>query len=196
MTEVHQIDFPKDDSWFTGPLPENPAVPSGWRGLEKIMPSLIKLFCRNDRVTALEFGVEYGYSTAILAQLFGHVLGVDTFVGDDHSSHKEDHHEITLKNLAPWRNITLAQRDYRHFIKETESWPEGAHFSLIHVDMMHDFETTYTAGRWAADHAPVVIFHDTNYLWPEVKQAIIQIAEETGKDVYEYKECFGLGILI
>ena len=50
--------------------------------------------------------------------------------------------------------------------------------------MVHTYEATYTIGRWATDHAPVVIFHDTQYIWPQVKQAILQIAEETGRDFY------------
>lgn len=192
MKEVHAVDFPKNDNWLDGPLPVSPTVPSGWTGLEEIMPALTKLFCR-ERSCALEFGVEYGYSTAILAQLFNHVTGVDTFVGDDHSTRKQDHHEFTLRNLERWKNINLIQSDYRDFIATPGA--SAARYSLIHVDMLHDFDTTYAAGRWAAYHAPVVIFHDTNYLWPEVKQAILKIAEETNRDVYEYKECFGLGVL-
>jgi hypothetical protein len=196
MKEIHAIDFPKKEGWFEGPLPQNPSVPSGWNGLEKIMPALVKLFCRTNRKLALEFGVEYGYSTAVLAQLFAGVVGVDTFVGDDHSNHKENHLAVTQENLARWPNIALHQFDYRDFIKHIDGTLYPANYSLIHVDMLHDFETTYTAGKWAAQHAPVVLFHDTNYIWPDVKEAILKIAEETNRDVYEYKECFGLGILI
>jgi hypothetical protein len=193
VNDIISIDFPKNDHWLDGnPLPRGS---DGWVGLEKIMPALVERFCGENRSTALELGVEFGYSTSVLAQLFGFVMGVDTFCGDEHSGFKSDHHELTMNNLKPWRNISLAQRDYRYFIKETESWPEGAHYSLIHVDMSHDYETTYTAGRWAVDHSPVVIFHDTES-FPSVKEAVSAIAEETGRTFYNFREFNGLGILV
>jgi hypothetical protein len=61
--------------------------------------------------------------------------------------------------------------------------------------MSHDYETTYTAGRWAVDHSPVVIFHDTES-FPSVKEAVSAIAEETGRTFYNFREFNGLGILV
>lgn len=195
---IHSIDLAPRDNWLDGPLPSSePRPPSGWVGLERVLPELVRLFCRRTDC-ALELGVEFGYSTAVLAQLFTHVVGVDTFVGDAHSGQKEDHCELTTKNLARWPNITLHQLDYREFIRRVDAGATEypAQYSIIHVDMLHDFETTYTAGRWAVDHAPVVIFHDTNAYWPAVPDAILKIAEETGREFYDYKPCNGLGILV
>ena len=184
------IEFPKSDSWLDGPLPASPTrPPSGWVGLERILPALVERFCTS-RKSALELGVEYGYSTSILSQLFDHVTGVDTFTGDAHSGERPDYFAETIGYLSIRPNVDLVQSDYRDWIANDERT-----YDLIHVDMKHDYETTYTAGRWAADHAPVVLFHDTEALWPEVKQAVCKIADETGRSFYNYEPCNGLGIL-
>lgn len=191
MKQIHKIDFPQVDNWLDGPLPVSPTVPSGWTGLEKIMPALVRLFCRKTE-WALEFGVEYGYSTSVLSQLFRDVKGVDWFKGDEHSMWRDDYYETAATNLANRPNVHLNRMSYQEWIAQAH---EGLRFDLVHVDVVHTYEATYTVGRWAADHAPVVIFHDTQYIWPEVKQAILKIAEETGKDFYNYEPCNGLGIL-
>jgi len=134
--------------------------------------------------------VEYGYSTAVLAQLFAHVTGVDLFTGDEHSTVRPNFLAETQANLSRWPNIKLIQEDYREWISH-----DTRQYDLIHVDMVHTYGVTYEAGRWAADHAPVVLFHDTEWLWPEVKEAILRIAEETDRTFYNYPHCFGLGIL-
>jgi hypothetical protein len=191
LKQIHKIDFPQVDNWLDGPLPVSPTVPSGWTGLEKIMPALVRLFCRKTEL-ALEFGVEYGYSTSVLSQLFRDVTGVDWFKGDEHSMWREDYYETAAANLANRKNVHLNRMSYQEWIAQAR---EDLRFDLVHVDVVHTYEATYTVGRWAADHAPVVIFHDTSYIWKEVKEAILKIAEETGKDFYNYEPCNGLGIL-
>jgi len=192
MKEIHVIDFPKNDNWLDGPLPSSePRPPSGWIGLERIMPELVRLFCKK-REFALEFGVEYGYSTAVLAQLFHNVTGVDWFVGDEHSGQRENYYAKTVANLNRWSNIELIQSRYQEFIANLDN---QSSYDLIHVDVVHTYEATYECGRWAADHSPVVIFHDTQFIWKEPKEAILRIAEETGKEFYNYEPCNGLGIL-
>jgi predicted O-methyltransferase YrrM len=189
--QIIPIDFPKNDNWLDGPLPVSPTVPSGWTGLERIMPALVEMFCKQ-RDWALEFGVEYTYSTNVLAQLFSYVTGVDWFKGDEHSMWRDDYSEIARANIAHRNNVELIQSSYQDWIAQA---PADAHYDLIHVDVVHTYEATYECGRWAADHAPVVIFHDSEYIWPEVKRAILRIAEETDRTFYNYPECFGLGIL-
>lgn len=188
--EIHNIELEPKDNWLDGPLPVSYNAPSGWTGMEKIMPALLDRFDVG-RNTALEFGVEYGHSTAILAQLFDHVTGVDIFVGDDHSSHRANYYNLTSKNLERWKNITLVQEDYEKWISR-----DALQYDLIHVDILHTYDVTYKCGLWAAAHSPVVIFHDTEFIWPEVKQAILRIAEETDREFYNYPHCQGLGILV
>lgn len=189
---IYEIDFDKNDNWLDGPLPSSePRPPSGWVGLERIMPSLVRMFCKQME-SALEFGVEYGYSTAVLAQLFSHVTGVDWFKGDPHSGERENYYETTRANLSRWPNITLIPSSYQEYI----SVPISTQWDLIHVDVVHTYEATYECGRWAADHSPVVIFHDSAYIWPAVPEAIERIAQETGRSFYNYRPCNGLGILV
>ena len=52
-----------------------------WIGLEKIILDIVE-FSKIRQDSALEFGVEYGYSTAVLANYFETVTGVDIFTGD------------------------------------------------------------------------------------------------------------------
>jgi hypothetical protein len=204
MIEI--LDFTLDNSYLDGalpvpPFPQEPIYPdwpSAWKGLESVLPALLTRFhvgC--DR--ALEFGVEYGYSTAALAQLFQSVLGIDTFVGDQHSDLqlgggqtlvRSDFYAYTQKNLERWPNIQLVQTDYQTWTKTDDS-----RYDLIHVDIVHTFEDTFACGRWAVDHAPVVIFHDTES-FSEVKHVVAAIAEETGRQFYNYPYCYGLGILV
>jgi hypothetical protein len=79
--------------------------------------------------------------------------------------------------------------DYKEWITKDTS-----QYDLIHVDIVHTFEDTLACGRWAADHAPVVLFHDTES-FSEVKRAVAAIAEDTGKTFYNYPHCYGLGIV-
>lgn len=188
---IYPIDFDKNDNWLDGPLPSSdPRPPSGWVGLERILPSLTRMFCKK-LDCALEFGVEYGYSTATLAQLFTTVDGVDWFQGDEHSGVRDNYFEKSLSNLSKWGNISLHQSSYQDWI----IFDEGK-YDLIHVDVVHTYDATYECGRWAADRSPVVIFHDTAFIWPEVPAAIERIAAETGKSFYNYPHCNGLGILV
>jgi hypothetical protein len=190
---IYEIDFDKNDNWLDGPLPSSePRPPSGWVGLERIMPALVRMFCKGND-TALEFGVEYGYSTATLAQLFGQVKGVDWFKGDEHSGERGDYYEKSAANLAKWKNVTLVKSSYQDYIKSAHP---DEYYDLIHVDVVHTYEATYECGRWAADHSPVTIFHDTSFIWPSVPEAIERIAQETGKSFYNYRPCNGLGILV
>jgi hypothetical protein len=205
MSTIVTIDFEKDDSYLSTPLPVPnypkepiyPDWPSAWKGLESILPAIIKKFDVKQNF-ALEFGVEFGYSTAAFAQLFDNVTGIDTFLGDPHSDlqlgggktrPRTDFFEYTRKNLEKWPNIHIFQMDYKEWITKDTS-----QYDLIHVDIVHTFEDTLACGRWAADHAPVVVFHDTES-FPEVKRAVAAIAEDTGKTFYNYPHCYGLGIV-
>lgn len=185
-----EIDFIPTDNWLDGPLPvpADNRPPSGWAGLERSMPNLVERFC-DSRGYALELGVEYGHSTTVLAQLFGHVTGVDWFKGDPHSGEREDYYQVARSNIARWRNVTLVQEEYQRWITH-----DRQNYDLIHIDMYHDFEATYRAGIWAVEHAPVVLFHDT-IAWPEVAPAVERIAKETGLTFYNYPHNNGLGIL-
>jgi len=165
-----------------------PKVHTAWEGLEKVLPSIVERFCIA-REQALEFGVWYGYSTAALAQCFAHVIGVDTFEGDDDAGRPSDLWDSALHTLSQYPHVTLIQSDYSSFV---EGLPSA---DLIHIDIVHDYAPTFELGQWACAHAPVVIFHDTES-FPTVRQAVSDLADETGRVFYNYPYCHGLGILV
>ncbi len=160
-----------------------------WVGLEKIIADIIE-FSRIEKNTALEFGVEFGYSTAVFANYFKKVTGVDIFTGDEHAGHHGDIYEMTKFNLADFENIELIKSDYRDYIKSEDHF-----FDLIHVDIIHTYEDTYACGLWSAQHSKCTLFHDTQS-FSDVKKAVADIANKTGKKFYNYRECNGLGIIV
>lgn len=160
-----------------------------WVGLEKIILDIIE-FSDIKTDSALEFGVEFGYSTSALANYFRSVTGVDIFTGDHHAGHHGDILETTRNSLSEFKNITLVRADYKDFIKENFSY-----FDLIHVDIIHTYEDTFNCGLWSAQHSKCTIFHDTES-FPEVKKAVAAIARITKKKFYNYRKCNGLGILV
>jgi Methyltransferase domain len=165
------------------------SVPSAWEGIESVLEDLIQRFNISTQ-RCLEFGVEYGYSTAALSSFFETVTGVDTFVGDRHTVGRTDIYSDTLKRLSPFPNIQLVRSDYRDWIAKDDRF-----YGLIHVDIVHTYRDTLRCGLWSARHAECVLFHDT-LSFPTVKQAVVDIARQTGKRFYHFKESNGLGILV
>lgn len=165
-------------------------VGSAWVGLESVVGDIVKRFCKQT-VSALEFGVEHGYSTVALSNFFFHVTGVDTFVGDIHSGKKLNHFIETSDRLLPYPNISLVESSWQHWTNRKDD----ARFDLVHIDIEHTYEETFGCGEWACHHAPVVLFHDTQS-FPEVLHAVTDLAERNSMTFYNYEPCYGLGILV
>lgn len=164
-------------------------VRTAWKGIESVLSDIIERFgIASGR--CLEFGVEHGYSTAALSCFFDSVTGVDTFIGDQHTVDKGDIYKETAKRLSPFANIKLVQSGYRNWIANDDSF-----YDLIHVDIVHTYADTFACGYWSAMHAKCVLFHDTES-FRTVKRAVMDIADRTEKQLYNFKESNGLGILI
>ena len=123
-----------------------------WVGLEKIILDIIE-FSGIKTDAALEFGVEFGYSSAVFANYFRHVKGVDIFTGDPHAGYYGNIYEMAKSNLIDFSNIELIKSDYKDYI----SLDHGK-YDLIHVDIIHTYEDTYTCGLWAAQHSGCTLF--------------------------------------
>lgn len=162
---------------------------SCWEGIETILGDIIERF-KLKTETCLEFGVEFGFSTAALSGYFQSVIGVDTFMGDVYSGRHGNFYERTASALAPFQNIQLVRSDYRNYIKADSST-----YDLIHVDIIHSYGATFQCGLWSARHSTCTLFHDTE-AYPAVKQAVCDIALHTGKKFYNFTESHGLGILV
>lgn len=162
---------------------------SAWMGLELVIEDILDRF-QIGRKNCIEFGVEFGYSAVAFSNFFEQVIGVDTFTGDAHTRHKGDHYEQTKASLAQYTNIELIKMDCRDWIKL-----DTQHYHLAHIDIIHYYQETYDCGLWAAKHSDCVLFHDTES-HSEVKRAVIDIANETGFELYNFPLCYGLGILL
>ncbi len=164
-------------------------VESAWKGIESILSDLMTRFDIGTN-RCLEFGVEWGYSTAALSCFFDSVIGVDTFQGDKHTVEKRDLYESTRERLSSFENIHLIRSSYQDWIAKNDGF-----YDLAHVDIIHTYEDTFNCGLWSARHSKCTLFHDTES-FPAVKQAVIDIARETHRTFYNFEESHGLGILI
>ncbi len=174
----------------TRPVPPRTlAASSSWKGLENIIGDIIQRF-NIPTHSCLEFGVEYGFSTVALSSYFDSVTGVDTFQGDRHTNNIKDIYTETAQNLAPYPNIKIVRSDYQTFTANNND-----NYDFVHVDIIHTFADTYACGLWSAQHSKCTIFHDTES-FPQVKQAVSEIARTTGKKFYNFTEFYGLGILV
>lgn len=164
-------------------------VVTAWAGLELIIEDIIERFDLGTD-SCIEFGVEFGYSSVVFSNYFNKVVGVDIFIGDEHTDYKGDHYDQTKASLAEFKNITLHKSDYREWIKK-----DVHHYDFSHVDIVHNYKETYDCGLWAARNSTCTIFHDTES-FPEVRRAVIDIAKDSGKKVYNYPFHNGLGIIV
>ncbi|SEI71712.1 Methyltransferase domain-containing protein [Dyadobacter koreensis] len=164
-------------------------VVSAWKGLELIIEDILDEF-KIGRERCIEFGVEFGYSTVVFSNFFEKVTGVDTFEGDIHTDNKENHYEQTKEALSVYQNIELFKSDYQTWIQK-----DNSRYDFAHVDIVHTYQETFECGLWTAKHSDCTIFHDTES-FPDVKQAVLDIARQTGQSVYNFPDHFGLGILV
>jgi hypothetical protein len=157
---------------------ENPTVRdviSAWGKIPAILKDIILRFGLKQN-SALEFGVECGYSTSAIANYFKKVRGVDK--------------DCSCASLHAWPNIEIIESTFEDYIKT-----DNNRYDLIHIDIIHDFLPTYLCGEWSVNHSDCVIFHDT-ISNPEVFQACEALASNYGFEFYNYPNDFGLGILI
>jgi hypothetical protein len=165
-------------------------VGSAWKGLENYIPSLIEQLNISPN-HALEFGVDHGYSTHILSQLFDTVTGVDSFEGDEHIIHEqgEEFYE-KVKTRFENTNVTIYKSSFEEFIKLNEHLK----CDLIHIDIVHLYEPTFECTEWSIQHSDVVILHDT-ISFPDVYKVCKDIADKHNLNFYNIPNHFGLGVL-
>ena len=159
-----------------------------WVGLEKVIPDIVERF-NIKRDSAIEFGVEHGYSTSALGSIFKDVIGVDSFEGDIHAGFDSGLFKSASEALSQYNNIRLIRSLYQDFIQESNQ-----RFNLAHIDIIHTYEDTFACGDWAMQHCDVVVFHDTQS-FVDVKKAVRDLALKYKVKFYNYPGCNGLGIL-
>jgi hypothetical protein len=163
---------------------------SAWGDIPTIIGDIIERFDIST-ASAIEFGVEWGYSTSALSNYFEKVVGVDTFEGDIHSGFKHDTLEKTTEILKDFENIQLVQSSYQDYISVERS----ERYNFGHVDIVHTYEDTYKCGEWCVQNCDVVIFHDTTSFF-DVHRACLDLARNYNLEFYNYRFSNGLGILV
>lgn len=165
-------------------------VGSAWKGLENYIPSIVRELNINTN-KALEFGVDHGYSTHILSQIFNSVIGVDSFTGDEHIIHEQGEEFFeTVKSRFADTNVNIIKSSFEDFIKTCDE-----NFDLIHIDIVHLYEPTFNCAEWSLQHSRVVILHDT-VSFPCVYQVCQDLSKPgSGVTFYNIPEHYGLGIL-
>ena len=172
-------------SWL-GHIPNRQTM---WAGLECYIPSIIKELNINPK-KALEFGVEYGYSLHIFAQLFSEAVGVDTFNGDEHAGVQENNIFKQVADSFKNTNVSIFKSDFRDFIECHNSI-----YDLIHIDIIHTYKETFDCLEWSIFHSDVVILHDT-CSFPEINRVCEDMVKKyPNYGYYNIPEHFGLGII-
>ena len=170
-------------------LGQKPNRQTMWAGLESYIPSIIKEFNINPK-KALEFGVEYGYSLHIFAQLFSEAYGVDTFDGDEHAGVQEKNIFKQVADSFKNTNVSIFKSDFRDFIE-----CHNSRYDLIHIDIIHTYKETFECLEWSIFHSDVVILHDT-CSFPEINRVCEDMVKKyPNYGYYNIPEHFGLGII-
>ena len=164
-------------------------VPTAWKEVTPVIYDILKRF-HVPMESMIEFGVDYGYSTAVFANFFTSVVGVDTFEGDCHAGYRNNLLEQTTAALSDFPNVHLKQFNYKDWILFDET-----RYDLCHVDIVHSYEETFECGDWAVKHCPVVLFHDS-IAFPDVMKAVTDLAMFHNKRFFNVYEQHGLGILV
>ena len=164
-------------------------VPSGWKGLENYIESVISTF-NIDKNVALEFGVDTGYSLKILSQIFNSSIGVDTFTGDAHIGHSQgdEFYQDILKKFKD-SNTKIVRANYKDYIKVNDN-----NYDLIHIDIVHHYKETFECADWSVQHSKVVLIHDTS-TFPEMARVCRDISNIHKLEYHNIPEHNGLGIL-
>lgn len=171
------------------PYKKRDHISSAWKGLEEYMIPIIKHFKINPK-TALEFGVDHGYSSDIFGQLFEKVIGVDMFEGDPHIRHKQgEEFYQTVKNSFKDSNVTILKSSFEDYISKDNNV-----YDLIHIDIVHLYEPTFKCAEWAIQHSNVVILHDT-MSFPEIYKVCVDLSNKNKINFFNIPEHHGLGIL-
>ena len=171
------------------PAAQSLDIYSAWRGLELTIPDILSRFGVATG-SCIEFGVEFGYSTVAFSNYFDKVVGIDLFVGDINTDHKGDHFRETRARLSAFPNIELHKTSYQDWIASDDSY-----YDLAHVDIVHTYRDTFKCGLWAAQHSTCTLFHDTES-FVDVRNAAIDAARCAGKEVFNYPQHYGLGIVV
>ena len=164
-------------------------IPSAWKGHRGFAQWLVQLI--QPKIT-VELGVDYGYSTFVLAENNpGKVYGIDTFEGDAHAGQRDlaqYQSVLDFKNTNGFDNV--------HLLKDTfdnvnSTWVES--IDILHIDGLHTgAAVTHDLMNWSRffHNNTVVLMHDV-MSFEEVEQVFLSIPQPKLRFIHSG----GLGVL-
>jgi len=164
-------------------------IPSAWTGHRGFAQWLVQKL--QPRIT-VELGVDFGYSTFVLAENNpGHVYGIDTFTGDAHAGHRDQEQYIKVENFRSnngFNNVTLIKDT---FDNANTKWTQL--IDLLHLDGLHTAEAvTHDLLNWSKffHNKTVVLMHDVSS-FDDIEQVFMKIPQPKVRFLHSG----GLGVL-
>ena len=139
------------------------AIPSGWNLPPKSHNEfVIWLMNRIQPNLTVELGVDYGYSSFLLAlNTKNKVIGIDCFEAEKHAIRESDDYQFVLdvKEKLKLDNLEIIKGYFNDIAK---TWNQK--IDLLHIDGLHDYDNCKNdCDTWAPflQENGVIIFHDT-----------------------------------
>ena len=139
------------------------SIPSGWNFPPTSHRSFVEWLVKeiNPEVT-VELGVDYGYSTFVLALCQDNpVYGIDCFDTSVHAGRLDEDYEFVLaiKEKLKIDNLEIIKG---YFDEVAKAWDKE--IDLLHIDGLHDYDNCKNdCDTWAplVKENGVILFHDT-----------------------------------
>jgi hypothetical protein len=139
------------------------AIPSGWNIPPKSHNEfVIWLMNKIQPKLTVELGVDYGYSSFLLAlNTKNKVIGIDCFDISKHGPRQDDDYQFVLdiKEKLKLDNLEIIKG---YFDDVAKTWDKE--INLLHIDGLHDYDNCKNdCDTWAPflEENGVVLFHDT-----------------------------------
>lgn len=162
-------------------------IASAWTGHRDFATWLVQ---HMQPETTVDLGVDYGYSSFVLAEHNpGHVYGVDVFEGDRGATYGS-----TLEQAQGYcdelglTNVTFIKDTFENVAR---TWTKPV--DILHIDGTHTHDAVaqdYQTWSPFVREGGVILFHDT-VAFPEVGHVVRQLPGYVG----EFTHSAGLGIL-
>ena len=151
-------------------------IVSAWTGHRTFAEWLIKN-AKSD--TVVELGVDYGYSTFVMANALqgtsGKIYGIDSFCGDVHAGERDTYDGVmTAIKEHGLTNVQIIKGD---FTEESKQWNKP--IDILHIDGLHTYEAVSNDfecwSKYVTDDG-IVLFHDTAIQQFQIKDFFRQLS--------------------
>lgn len=168
-------------------------LPSAWIGHRPFAEWLVQRMYPD---TIVDLGVDHGFSTFCFANpKIGHVYGIDSFEGDNHSGPKDaqslQHFVKQNKINLGYDNITFIRG---YFDEIAKVWNKP--IDILHIDGFHAYESVkndYETWSPFVRDGGVILFHDTMVYGGGF--GVMQLFSEIELPKVNFTFWYGLGVV-